>query len=183
VDFFLLGVFRTSRMITKSILWVPTKPQPVFQFDNSSLAGVEPPPATPLTRGSMARIMSNPKKTRTNAVRETVREVNAALDKLRRKRSELVKDVGEANAALEAHLKMWGGSSIPVPVGFNDESATIALAAAMSVGDILEYDLAIAVNDLFHFDDEVAGELNSVAVIERFETRCARETAPKKMTA
>jgi hypothetical protein len=46
----------------------------------------------------------------------------------------------------------------------------------MYVGDILEYELSIAVNNLFHFDDEVAGELNSIAIIRRFETRCARES-------
>ena len=76
-------------------------------------------------------------------------KTNAALDKLRRKRSAAIKAVVKANAALDTHLKYRDSPDLPVKFE--------KLAAAALEGQ--EYGLAIELNNLCYLDEEVAANM------------------------
>jgi hypothetical protein len=95
---------------------------------------------------------------------------NAALDKLRRKRSAAIKSVAEASAALDAHLKCWNAPGFLAR--FDDESFPGAFLGAMTVHEELEYQLAIELNNLCYLDKQAA-EYSSDEIIERTEARWA----------
>jgi len=108
----------------------------------------------------------SPKTKHKSKSNDELRKEIAARDKLRRKRSATIKAVAEANAALDAHLKIWNGRCIPKEFG---EDSAVVLWTVMMIEDDLEFDLAIAVNNLCYFDQEEANELGSIETINRFD--------------
>ena len=100
-------------------------------------------------------------------------KTNAALDKLRRKRSAAIKAVAKANAALDAHLEYRDSPDFLVKFE--------KLAAAALEGQ--EYGLAIELNNLCYLDEEVADEYGSVEIIERIEAKRAARKKTAKVKA
>ena len=119
-------------------------------------------------------------KSKSNTALAKMRKRNATLDKLQRKRSTVIKAVAEANAAFDAHLKIWKRPGLLAKLDEGERAA--ALVAAMNAHEELEYDLAIAINELCYFDVEVAtDELGSRQTIMRIEAEwAARKKIAKK---
>jgi hypothetical protein len=119
----------------------------------------------------------SPKTKHKSKSNDELRKEIAARDKLRRKRSVMIKTLAEANAALDAHLKIWNGRCVPKE--FDEDISAVVLWVAMMIEDDLECDLAIAVNNLCYFDQEEANELGSKETINRFAELVALDEAAK----
>jgi hypothetical protein len=111
-------------------------------------------------------------KSKSNAVRDKLRKERTALDKLRRKRSAAIKAVADANAALDANFEYWNAR-----VFFrraDEEDAQEIVVAVTTVVELLEYNLAIELNNLCYIDEEVADDYGSAEIIERTEAKWDR---------
>jgi hypothetical protein len=98
---------------------------------------------------------------------------------LRTTRSAVINAVAKANAALDVHLECWNAPGFLAHL--QEDLVPGVVVAYVSVQKELEYQLALAINDLCYLDQELAGEYGSVEIIERTEAEWdAREKASKQ---